>query len=65
MACQGPFLVSLECRAFPMALDENLVTSRSSVLITFLLTEEAGVMGEDGLSFHGTVSHKSYSRESI
>ena len=48
-----------------MALDGNLVTSRSSVLITFLLTEEAGVMGEDGLSFHGAMSHESYSRESI
>lgn len=65
MGCQGPFLVSVECETFPMALDGNLVTSRSSVLITFLLTEEARVMSEDGLSFHGAVSHEPYSRQSI
>lgn len=35
----------------PIALGGALVTSRGSVLITFLLTEEAGVMGEDGLAF--------------
>lgn len=48
-----------------MALDGSLATSRSSVLITFLLAEEDGVMGEDGLSFHGAMSHEPYSRESV
>lgn len=43
-----------------MALDGCLATSRSSVLITFLLAEEDGVMGEDGLSLH-----EPYSRESV
>lgn len=36
-----------------MALDGISATYRSSVLITFLLTEEAGVTDEDGLSFYG------------
>ena len=37
----------------------------SSVLVTFLLTEKAGVMCEDRISLHGATSHEPYARESV
>lgn len=47
--------VTVERKAFRFALDGASVTSRSSILITYLLTEEARGMGEDGLGFHGAM----------
>ena len=46
-----------------------MALSRTSVLLLFLLTEEAVGMGGwgqgDELSFHSAMSHESYVRESV